>query len=254
MIPRTGTLARRIASVAVLALGCSLLPATAAAAQEGSPGLEIKENPARVKVTGPGFSLKLNRHRLNVRINDNEFGDPGGGNPIVRDTLDLTGLELRPFECQNGTYTIETGAFDQTFRVSTFESRPLPYTEEYNEAFPGILMFVGELRGTATDTDGRTLDFLVSDVVEEVVDDDGFASTVAIHGYFVDQKKRVKDRISLIGRINVDPEGEDASYLIEDRGTCRQIDDLPYGPGSADAVVTGPLFVLPFSAPVEEIT
>jgi hypothetical protein len=244
---------RRLSPVIALALGGALLSAIPAAAQEGAPGLEVKENHARVTVTGPGIRAHLNKHRLDVRIDEDAFGDPSGGFPVERVTQEFTGPDLRPFECQNGTYAIESATFDQTLRVSSTEPRPLPYTEEFNDALPGILTFVGELRGTATDAEGDTVRLVVSDIVEEVAAEDGFASTVAIHGYFVDEDKRVRDRISLIGLINVGPDGEDASYLIEDRGTCRQVDDLDFGPGSADAVVTGPLFVLPFSAPVKEI-
>ncbi|WP_344971580.1 hypothetical protein [Streptosporangium fragile] len=232
-------------------LAAGLLPATAAHAQPGAPGLEIKENRFHVKAIGPGFVLKLSPRGLDVRIDEGRFGDPATGNPIERQTIDLTGRALRPFECENGTYTIKTGTFKRTYRVSQFARRPLPYTEGFATGSPGIFTpFVGELEGTVTDAEGRTLRFLISDLVQEVLTADGFSATAPIHGLFVDQRGRVRDRISLIGRFNSGRDGQGATYGIEDRGTCRQIADLPYGPGSERAVVTGPLFVLPFSAPV----
>ncbi|WP_103960035.1 hypothetical protein [Nonomuraea solani] len=235
------------------ALAVGLLPATAAQAQPqpGAPGLKIKESRHRVKAIGPGFVLRLSKHGLDVRIDEERFGDPATGNPIVRQTIDLTGLTLRPFECRNGTYTIRTGTFKRTWRLSQLAKRPLPYTDGFATSAPGIFTpFLGELDGTVTDADGRTLRFLISDLVQEVLTPDGFAATAPIHGLFIDERGRVRDRISLIGRFNAGPGGQNPVYGIEDRGTCRQTANLPYGPGSENAVVTGPLFVLPFSAPV----
>ncbi|GGS69920.1 hypothetical protein GCM10010156_30870 [Planobispora rosea] len=220
-------------------------------AQPGAPGLKIRENRFRVTAIGPGFVLKLSPRAVGVRIDEERFGDPSGGNPIERQTIDLTGRTLRPFECENGTYTIKTGTFERTWRISQFARRPLPYTEGFATGSPGIFTpFVGVLEGTVADAEGRTLRFLISDLVQEVLTEDGFSATAPIHGFFVDEKGRVRDRISLIGRFNSGRDGRNAVYGIEDRGTCRQIADLPFGPGSERAVVTGPLFVLPFSAPV----
>ncbi|MEO3876421.1 hypothetical protein ABGB18_47305 [Nonomuraea sp. B12E4] len=244
----------RIAITMVAALAATLLPASPAAAdrvQPGAPGLKIKEHRSHVKAIGPGFVLKLSPRGLDVRVDEDRFGDPASGNPIERQTINLTGLTLRPFECRNGTYTIRTGTFKRTFRASQFARRPLPYTDGFATGAPGIFTpFLGELDGTVTDADGRTLRFLISDLVQEVLTADGFAATAPIHGLFIDEQGRVRDRISLIGRFNSGPDGQNARYGIEDRGTCRQIADLPYGPGSERAVVTGPLFVLPFAAPV----
>ncbi|TMR08493.1 hypothetical protein ETD86_47530 [Nonomuraea turkmeniaca] len=242
----------RIALTLLAAAAAGLLPAAAAHAQQpGAPGLEIKESRFHVKAVGPGFVLRLSPGGLDVRIDEERFGDPATGNPIERQTIDLTGRTLRPFECRNGTYTIKTGTFKRTFRVSQFAKRPLPYTDGFATSSPGIFTpFVGELDGTVTDADGRTLRFLISDLVQEVLTADGFSATAPIHGLFIDERGRVRDRISLIGRFNSGPGGQGATYGIEDRGTCRQVADLPFGPGSERAVVTGPLFVLPFSAPV----
>jgi hypothetical protein len=241
----------------VVVLTASLIVAPAALAHSGaadSPGIKIIESRARVKAVGPGFVLKLSRRGIDVRIDEAEFGDPSSGNPIVRQTVNLTGLTLRPFECQNGTYTIATGTFERTFRISQFAVRPAPYPAGFAASFPGILTpFVGVLDGTVTDANGETLRFLISDLAQEVLTENGFSSTAPIHGLFVDQQGHVRDRISLIGRFHSGPNGENARFWIEDRGTCRQRADLPFGPGSEQAVVTGPLFVLPFSAPVKEL-
>jgi hypothetical protein len=251
---RARVLRRRYATVTAVVLAMSLVSAPAASAHGGSPGIRVKESKTRVKAVGPGFVLKLSTRGIGVRIDEDEFGDPGSGNPIERQTINLTGLTLRPFQCENGTYTITTGTFERTFRVSQFALRPPPYTPGFGTSFPGILSpFVGEIEGTVTDANGETLRFLVSDLAHEVLTEDSFTSTAPIHGLFVDQQGRVRDRISLIGRFHSGRGGEKARYWIEDRGTCRQRADLPYGPGSEQAVVTGPFFVLPFSAPVKEL-
>ncbi|MFG1942947.1 hypothetical protein [Nonomuraea sp. NPDC048826] len=224
----------------------------AVAAPPGAPGLTVKENRSHVKAVGPGFVLRLSKRGLDVRIDEERFGDPATGNPIERQTIDLTGLTLRPFECRNGTYTIRTGTFERTWRLSRLGTRPPPYPPGFAAGAPGIFTpFLGTLDGTVTDADGRTLRFLISDLVQEVLTDDGFAATAPIHGFFVDERGRVRDRISLTGYFNAGPGGQDPVYKIVDRGTCRQTADLPFGPGSENAVVTGPLFVFPFSAPVK---
>ncbi|GAA3018867.1 hypothetical protein GCM10017559_48700 [Streptosporangium longisporum] len=257
---RPGVPVVRITVTLLAALAVGLLPASTAHAQPdapdspgapGAPGLKIKESRFHVKATGPGFVLKLSPRGLDVRIDEERFGDPATGNPIVRQTIDLTGRTLRPFECENGTYTIKTGTFERTYRISQLAKRPLPYTEGFATGSPGVFTpFVGEIEGTATDADGRTVRFLISDLVQEVLTEDGFSATAPIHGFFVDERGRVRDRISLVGRFNAGPDGRNAVHGIEDRGTCRQIADLPFGPGSERAVVTGPFFVLPFSSPV----
>jgi hypothetical protein len=252
---RACILLARCATAAVAALAIGVVSAPVALAHESASGIRIKESEHRVKAIGDGFVLKLTKHAIDVRVDEDDFGDPSTGNPIQRQTINLTGLTLRPFECANGTYTIRTGTFDRTIRVSRFERRPPPYTPEFATGSPGIFTpFVGVLDGTVTDANGETLRFLISDLVHEELTADGFTSTAPIHGLFVDQRGRVRDRISLIGRFRSGPGGENARYFIEDRGTCRQIVDLPYGPGSARSVVTGPLFVLPFSAPVKDLS
>lgn len=240
----------RFAAVAALTLAAGLTGAPAA--QADVQDIEVKENEGRIKATGPGFVLKLTKHGIEADIDDDSFGDPSTGNPIQRSVLDLAGRTLRPFECENGTYTIKSGTFERTLRVSLFAQRPAPYPPGMATAFPGFLSpFVGVIDGTVTDADGQTLRVLVSDLAYEArTADGGFTSTSPIHGLFVDQDGRVRDRISLFGRFSSGPNGENARHWIEDRGTCRQIADLPFGPGSENAVVTGPLFVLPFQTTV----
>jgi hypothetical protein len=47
------------------------------------------------------------------------------------------------------------------------------------------------------------------------------------------------------------PGGANATYWIEDRGTCHQTTDLGWGvPNTDRVVVTGPLLVFPFNSPV----
>ncbi|MFB4314560.1 hypothetical protein [Actinomadura sp. 21ATH] len=231
----------RIAIVAGVVSLVGLVPAPASA---GGGGIVVRESKGRVTATGAGFTLKLTRHGIRTAIDEDRFGDPGTGNPVQRQVIDLAGAALRPFECANGTYTITGGTFERTFRISVFERRPAPYPAGFATAFPGLLTpFVGVLDGTVTDGRGETLRFLISDLVHESAAG-GFSSAAPIHGFFVDGKGRIRDRISLTGRYR------NGRYWIEDRGTCRQTADLPYGPGSENAVVTGPLFVFPFSAPV----
>jgi hypothetical protein len=251
---RSNVVSLRVAIAAAVLLAVSLVAAPAAFAHAGQAGIAVNESPGRVKAIGPGFVLKLNPSRIEVSIDEDEFGDPSTGNPIQRQTVNLTGATLRPFQCQNGTYTIATGTFERTFRISQVAVRPPPYPAGFATSFPGILSpFVGVLDGTVTDANGETLRFLISDLVHEVLAEDGFSATAPIHGLFIDQDGQVRDRISLIGRFQSGPGGAGARFWIEDRGTCRQLADLPFGPGSEQAVVTGPLFVLPFSAPVKEL-
>jgi hypothetical protein len=242
----------RLAVLTGLTLALGLAPATAAVAED-APGIQVKENPGSIKATGPGFTVLINRDGVRTVVDEDELGDPSTGNPVQRSVLDLAGRTLAPFVCANGTYTIRTGTFTRTFRVSVFAPRPAPYTAGFNTANPGFLTpFVGVLDGTVTDQNGETLRFLISDLVYEArTADGGFRSQAPIHGIFVDEEGRVRDRISLFGRFRSGPGGTDARFSVVDRGTCRERRDLPqFGPGAENAVVTGPLFVLPFDAPV----
>jgi hypothetical protein len=220
-----------------------------APAQEGAPGFELKENPALVKADGPGFRVKLSKHDVRVRIDDERFGIPEAGFPIRRSQTDLGPLanNLRPFVCENGTYLLISGIFDVTQRSSSTEPRPLPYTPAFALRFPTIITFVGTLDAVVTNESGERLRLLMTDLAHEVMTPDSFTSTAPIHAFIVDSRGRVRDRASLVGRVNIDRTTGEATHQIVDRGTCHQTANLNLGPGTDRATVFGPFFVLPFN-------
>jgi hypothetical protein len=219
------------------------------AAQEGAPGLEIKENPALVKADGPGFDVKLGKHDLRARIDDESFGIPEAGFDIERSEQDLgpIGQLLRPFVCENGTYRIVSGTFSTTERASSTELRPLPYPPAFGNAFPTIITFVGTLDAVVTNQDGEQFRLMMSDLAHEVMTPTSFSSTAPIHAFIVDSEGRVRDRASLVGRVNVDRTTGQAVHNIVDGGTCHQTTTLLGNPG---VTVFGPFFVLPFPTTV----
>lgn len=241
---------KRLAGIAVVAVTLTALSAGPASAQQGAPGFEIKENFARVKADGPGFRVKLNKHDVRVRIDEERFGIPEAGFPIERSQSDLGGLNLRPIQCENGTYRIVSGIFEVTERASSTEPRPLPYTPAFAQRFPTIITFVGTLDAVVTNENGEQLRLLMSDLAHEVMTPDSFASTAPIHAYIVDAAGRVRDRASLTGRVNIDRTTGEAVHRIVDRGTCHQTANLNLGPGTDRATVFGPFFVLPFNTTV----
>jgi len=242
---------KRIAGIAVAAATLAALFAVPASAQQGAPTLQVKENRARVKVDGPGFKVKVTKHAIKTHINEERFGIPEAGFPIVESQSDLGAAPgLRPFECENGTYQLTEGIFETTVRGSSTEPRPLPYTPAFNAAFPQILTFVGTLDGVVTNEEGEELRVLISDLAHEVLTPDAFASTNPIHAFFVDSEGRVRDRASLVGQVNIDRTTGEAVHQIVDRGTCHQTANLNLGPGTDQATVFGPFFVLPFNTTV----
>lgn len=241
----------RAAVVAVVMLGAGLMAPSASAQQ--IQDIHVKESEGRIAADGPGFTLKLTRHGITTSMVDEEFGDPGTGNEIVRQVIDLAGRTFPPFICENGTYTIKSGTFKRAWRFSLLERRPAPYPERFHTGFPGFMTpFLGEFDATVTDEAGETLRVLISDLAYEArTTDGGFRSTAPIHGFVVDQKGKIRDRISLFGRFRSGPGGTNATYRIEDRGTCHQTADLGWGvPNTDRVVVTGPLLVFPFNSPV----
>jgi hypothetical protein len=244
---------KRLAGVAVVvAITLAALSAGPASAQEGAPGFELKENPARVKADGPGFQVKLSKHDLRVRIDDERFGIPEAGFPIERTETDFgpLGAILRPFVCENGTYRIVSGIFEVTERASSTEPRPLPYTPAFALRFPTIITFVGTLDAVVTNESGEQLRLLMTDLAHEVMTPESFASTAPIHAFIVDSEGRVRDRASLVGRVNIDRTTGEAVHQIVDRGTCHQTANLNLGTGTDRATVFGPFFVLPFNTTV----
>jgi len=241
----------RITGIAVVVVMLTALFTAPAFAQQGATELEVKENRALVKADGPGFRVMLTKHAIRTRINEDRFGIPEAGFPIVESQSDLGAVPgLRQFECENGTYQLTEGIFETTLRASSSEDRPLPYTPAFNEGFPEILTFVGTLDGVVTNEEGEELRVLISDLAHEVITPETFASTNPIHAFFVDSKGRVRDRASLIGRVNIDRTTGEAVHKIVDRGTCHQTADLNLGPGTDMSTVFGPFFVLPFNTTV----
>lgn len=247
---REGAILHRIARIAVVALMLTALFAPPASAQQGAT-LDVKENRARVKVDGPGFTVKVTKHAIKTQIDEERFGIPEAGFPIVESQSDLGAVpNLRPFVCENGTYQLVEGIFETTLRASSNEPRPLPYTPAFNQAFPQILTFVGTLDGVVINEEGEELRVLISDLVHEVITPDSFVSTNPIHAFFVDSDGRVRDRASLVGQVNIDRTTGEAMHQIVDRGTCHQTANLNLGPGTDQATVFGPFFVLPFNTTV----
>lgn len=230
-------------------IALTLLPAGTAAAQQGAPGLDVKENPALVKADGPGFKVKLSKHDLRSRIDDERFGIPEAGFPVERAQQDLgpIGQNLRPFVCENGTYRIVSGTFETVERSSSTEPRPLPYPPAFSNAFPTIITFVGTLDAVVVNESGERFRLMMSDLAHEVMTPTSFSATAPIHAFIVDSEGRVRDRASLVGRVNVDRTTGEAVHSIVDAGTCHQTATLLGQPG---VTVFGPFFVLPFPTTV----
>ncbi len=243
---------KRLAGVAVATVTLAALFAGTASAQEGAPGFEVKMEAAEVKAEGPGFEVKLSPDDLRVEIDDESFGIPDAGFPIQRGQIDFGSLgnRVRPFVCENGTYRIVSGIFDVTQRASSTEQRPLPYTPAFGRAFPNIITFVGTLDAVVTDQAGERFRLLMTDLAHEVMTPDSFASTAPIHAFVVDSEGRVRDRAALVGRVNIDRTTGEAVHQIVDSGTCHQTANLNLGPGTDQATVFGPFFVLPFNTTV----
>jgi hypothetical protein len=247
-----GIIVKRLAGIAFVAASLAALSAGPASAQKGAPGFDIKENRALVKADGPGFKVKLSKHDIRTKIHEDRFGIPEAGFPIQRSQQDLGQVapNLRSIECENGTYRIVSGIFDVTQRASSTEPRPAPYTPQFAQRFPNVITFVGTLDAVVTNEDGKEFRLLMSDLVHEVMTPKSFASTATIHAFIVDSRGRVRDRASLVGRVNIDRRSGKAVHKIVDRGTCHQTADLGFGPGTDRATVFGPFFVLPFNTTV----
>jgi hypothetical protein len=240
-----------LARIVVGALALTALFAGTASAQVGAPDMEVKENAGRVKVDGPGFTVILNRDDVITHIDDEEFGIPEAGFPIQRSQLTLgPNPNRRPFICENGTYRIVSATFTVTQRASSTEPRPLPYTPQFNAAFANIITFVGILEGTVVNESGEQFRLLVTDLAHEVMTPTEFSSTAPVHGFIVDAEGNVVDRASLVGLVNIDRTTGEAEHVVIDSGTCHQTANLNFGPGTDQAVVFGPIFVLPFNTTV----
>jgi hypothetical protein len=241
---------KALVGIVVVAVAFTALSVGTASAQRGAPGFDIKENRERVKAKGPGFKVKMTKRDLQVRIDDARFGIPEAGFPIMRSQTNLAGLNLRPIQCENGTYRIVSGIFQVTQRGSSLERRPLPYTPAFATGFPRIITFVGTLDAVVTNQDGEQFRLLMTDLAHEVMTPSSFSSTAPIHAFIVDADGRVRDRAALTGRVNIDRTTGEAVHRIVDRGTCHQTANLGLGPGTDAATVFGPFFVLPFNTTV----
>ena len=241
----------RLAAIAVVAVTLAALPAGPASAQRGAPGFAIREDDSRVKAVGPGFDVKLNKRDVRVRIRPERFGFPSAGFPIQETVTDLSNVpNLRPIECENGTYRIASGFFRVTQRASSTEPRPLPFTPAFAQRFMAIVTFVGTIDGIVINEQGERFRLLMTDLAHEVLKERSFASTAPIHAFIVDATGQVRDRASLTGRVNIDRISGEAVHRIVDRGTCHQTANLNLGPGTDRATVFGPFFVLPFNTTV----
>ena len=241
---------KRIVGVAALVVSLAVLPAGTASAYLGAPNLHIFETRTFVKADGPGFDVKLTRDGLAVDIRDEKFGIPEAGFPIERVTQNIgPNPNRRPFVCENGTYRIVQATFNITERASQPPEvdRPLPYTPQFNTAFPSIFTFVGAFEATVTNEAGEQFRLYMSDLAHEVMGEHFFSSTNPIHAYFVDSQGKIRDRASLVGRVNIHRKSGIALHWILDRGTCHQTANLNLGPGTDQATVFGPFFVLPFN-------
>jgi hypothetical protein len=240
---------KRLAGVAVVAGTLTALLAGPAAAQRGAPDFDVTENRAVVKADGPGFEVKLSKHDVRARIDEERFGIPEAGFPIQTAATDLAPAapNLRPIECENGTYRIVSGIFRVTQRGSSTEPRPLPYTPAFASSFPRIITFVGTLDAVVTNENGERFRLMMSDLAHEVMTPTSFSSTAPIHAFIVDSQGRVRDRASLVGRVNIDRTTGQAVHNIVDEGTCHQTATLL---GNAGVTVFGPFFVLPFPTTV----
>ena len=243
---------KRLAGIAIVAATLAALFAGPASAQTGAPGFDIKENPALVKADGPGFKVKLSKHDIRTKIDEDRFGIPEAGFPIQESQQDLGAVapNLRSFVCENGTYRLVSGVFQVTQRASSTEPRPAPYTPQFAQRFPRIITFVGTLDAVVVNQDGEEFRLLMSDLAHEVMTPTSFASTAPIHAFIVDSDGRVRDRASLVGRVNIDRSTGEAEHEIVDSGTCHQRANLNLGPGTDMATVFGPFFVLPFNTTV----
>jgi hypothetical protein len=240
---------RRLAGVVVLGAVLAALPASPAAAQLGAPELKIFDTPWFLKAKGPGFTVAMTKRELSVSIDDARFGIPEAGFPIVRGQSNIPPT-ARPIVCDNGTYRFVSGVFQTTQRGSSTEPRPAPYTPAFNQRFPNIFTFVGTINGVVANEAGEQFRLLMSDLAHERITSRSFSSTNPIHAFIVDAEGKVRDRASLVGRVNVDRRTGRAFHWILDRGTCHQTANQNLGPNTDAVTVFGPFFVLPFNSRV----
>lgn len=227
-----------------LVAALSLVPAGTAAATGGgrADGLKIIENPLFVAVDGPGFVAGLTQLGLWTHIDERRFGIPEAGRPIKRAEQEVN-PNLRAVVCENGTYRFQSGTFKTVERASATALRPLPYPPTFGNSFPDIFTFVGTLDAVVTNEAGERFRLLMTDLAHEELTTKAFTSTNPIHAFIVDQRGRVRDRASLVGRVSINRLTGQATHNIVDEGTCHQT-------STTGTTVFGPFFVLPFPTTV----
>jgi hypothetical protein len=241
---------QRLAGIAVVAVMVTALSAGTAFAQSGAPNFGVEDSPEKVEGKGPGFKVEMTKDGIETKIDDAEFGIPSAGFPIVRRSSVLGGPNLRPFVCDNGTYRLPSGSFEVVQRTSNTDPRPLPYTPQFNQRYGGSFTFVGTMDAPVTDESGEQFRLLLTDLVHEVMTPTSFSSTAPVHAFIVDEQGRVVDRAAMIGLVNIDRQTGEAEHKIIDTGTCHQTFNLDLGPGTDQATIFGPFFVLPFNTTV----
>ena len=167
-----------------------LLPAATAEAQEGAPDLEIKENPAIVKADGPGFKVKLSKHDLKVRIDDEQLRDP-------RSRLGHRAQPAGPRSDRTEPAPVHVRERDVPDRLRDLRHHGAliehgsmldPVPPAFGNAFPTIITFVGTLDAVVTNEDGEQFRLMMSDLAHEVMTATSFSSTAPIHAFFVDSR------------------------------------------------------------------
>lgn len=231
-----------------LVIALTLVPAgTAGATGWGSNDLHVVDNPWFMVAKGPGFAVGLTQFGLHTHIDENRFGVPEAGYPIVRSTQTLP-VNFPAIQCENGTYRLAApSAFNTVTRASAPGPRPAPYPPTFGTGFPNIFTFVGTLDTTVVNESGEQLRLYMSDLAHEEKTDKRFTSVNPIHAYIVDAEGRVRDRASLVGRVSVDLRTGEARHQIVDEGTCHQTATRFGTPG---VTVFGGFFVLPFPSTV----
>lgn len=230
-----------------LVVALTLVPAgTAGATGIGKSNLKIIDNPLFVAVDGPGFKVGMTKHGVHSYIDEQRFGIEEAGYPIVRNTQQVSPA-LRQIVCENGTYRLQSGAFNTVTRASAPGPRPLPYPPSFGTGFPNIFTFVGTLDAVATNEAGEQFRVLMSDLAHETQDAQYFRSTNPIHAFIVDANGRVRDRASLVGEVKINRQTGEAKHYIIDEGTCHQSATFAGQPG---VTVFGQFFVLPFPSTV----
>lgn len=231
-----------------LVVALSLVPAgTAGATGWGSNDLKVVDNPLFTLAKGPGFTVGLTQFGLYTQIDEDRFGIPEAGYPIVRSEQTLP-IAVPAIQCENGTYRLAAPAtFNTVTRGSATAPRPAPYPPTFGTGFPNIFTFVGTLDTTVVNATGETFRLMMSDLAHEELTEKRFSSVNPIHASIVDSSGRVRDRASLVGRVTVDVRTGEARHQIIDEGTCHQTATRFGTPG---VTVFGPFFVLPFPTTV----